>query len=341
MAASMIRRVASQFFRISQNSYTPARSVRKWSKADKKEYVLDKELVDKYRKTPLSSTQEQSEPEESVKISVPNDYRYVYPEFLPNPDYKIRDRLCEKLERRDMMRRRGVIDIPEFYVGSILAVTVSDPYAPGQTNRFVGLCIQRNGYGLRASFILRNVVDGEGVEILYELYNPTIQKVDVLKLEKHVDDELFYLRDAPQEHSYMPFDMDPVPFQKGAPVPVSTKKVLLNPRPWLERWERAFHLKGIELPEIKDTLLKRAENFRKPNERYDLMKQYREGVNETEQEMIYKEVHLEQLAIDNKKKEAQKAALQKAKAQSKVRRKKRAPASGMPYGLENTSTKRK
>jgi hypothetical protein len=54
-----------------------ARNVRKWSKADKKEYVLDKELVDKYRRTPLSSSREQSEPEESVKISVPNDYRYA------------------------------------------------------------------------------------------------------------------------------------------------------------------------------------------------------------------------------------------------------------------------
>jgi hypothetical protein len=71
------------------------------------------------------------------------------------------------------------------------------------------------------------------------------------------------------------------------------------------------------------------------------MKQYRESINEAEQEAIYKEVHLAQLTIDNKKKEAQQAALHKAKAQSKVRRKKRASASGMPYGLEDTVTKQK
>lgn len=49
-----------------------------------------------------------------------------------------------------------------YFTGSILAVTVADPYAPGKTNRFVGLCIDRSGYGLRAQFILRNIVDGLG-----------------------------------------------------------------------------------------------------------------------------------------------------------------------------------
>ena len=49
-----------------------------------------------------------------------------------------------------------------FFSGSIMAVTVADAYAPGKTNRFVGICIQRTGHGLRASFILRNIVDGLG-----------------------------------------------------------------------------------------------------------------------------------------------------------------------------------
>ena len=43
-----------------------------------------------------------------------------------------------------------------------MAATVADPHAPGKKNRFVGLCIQRGGHGLRAFFILRNVVDGQG-----------------------------------------------------------------------------------------------------------------------------------------------------------------------------------
>lgn len=44
--------------------------------------------------------------------------RYVYPDFLPNPIPYLRDRILEKLERKDMFRRRQQINIPEFYVGS-------------------------------------------------------------------------------------------------------------------------------------------------------------------------------------------------------------------------------
>lgn len=43
-----------------------------------------------------------------------------------------------------------------------MAVTVADPNASGKTNRFVGICIQRGGSGLRAWFILRNVIDHQG-----------------------------------------------------------------------------------------------------------------------------------------------------------------------------------
>ncbi len=46
-------------------------------------------------------------------------FRYVYPEFLPDPNLKFRNRIREKLERLDMLHRRSHIDIPEFYVGKI------------------------------------------------------------------------------------------------------------------------------------------------------------------------------------------------------------------------------
>lgn len=85
------------------------------------------------------------------------------------------------MERKDMLARRTILDIPEFYVGSILAVTHSDIHAPGKSNRFVGICIYRQGSGLRASFMLRNVVDGQPVEMDYDLYDPCIQKVECLR----------------------------------------------------------------------------------------------------------------------------------------------------------------
>lgn len=112
---------------------------------------------------------------------MPDKYRFIYPEFLPDPDPSKRNSFREKLERMDMIARRTVIDIPEFYVGSILAVTHAEPHAPGKLNRFVGICIERSGCGLRANCVLRNVVDHQGVEMLYDLYDPTIHQIDCLR----------------------------------------------------------------------------------------------------------------------------------------------------------------
>lgn len=55
------------------------------------------------------------------------ELRHAYPEFLPDPNPAYRNPIREKLERRDMLLRRRVVDLPEFYVGSIVAVTVADP----------------------------------------------------------------------------------------------------------------------------------------------------------------------------------------------------------------------
>ena len=60
---------------------------------------------------------------------------------------------------------------------------------------------------------------------MYELYSPLVQKIEVLKLEKRLDDELFYLRDCPAEYSTVPFDIEPVPHPPGAPVPINQIKV--------------------------------------------------------------------------------------------------------------------
>nr|KAF6429898.1 mitochondrial ribosomal protein L19 [Molossus molossus] len=86
--------------------------------------------------------------------------RFLSPEFIPprgrtNP-------LKFQIERQDMLERRKVIHIPEFYVGSILRVTAADPYANGKTSQFLGICIQRSGKGLGATFILRNTIEGQG-----------------------------------------------------------------------------------------------------------------------------------------------------------------------------------
>lgn len=60
---------------------------------------------------------------------------------------------------------------------------------------------------------------------MYDLYNPTIQKIEVLRLEKRLDDNLTYLQDCPAEYSTIPFDLEPVRTVSGATVPVNPIKV--------------------------------------------------------------------------------------------------------------------
>ncbi|MEE6520859.1 hypothetical protein FKM82_018808 [Ascaphus truei] len=145
--------------------------------------------------------------------------KFLSPEFIPPRCRK--DPLTFYLQRKDMIERRKMLNIPEFYVGCILDVYMADPDASGKTNRFVGICTKRSGNGLGATFVLRNIIEGQGVEICYELYSPRIHEIKVLKFEKRLDDNLMYLRDALPEYSTFDFNMKPVPFSSEGDVPVN------------------------------------------------------------------------------------------------------------------------
>ncbi|XP_028253321.1 large ribosomal subunit protein bL19m [Parambassis ranga] len=200
--------------------------------------------------------------------------KFLSPEFIP-PRQRT-DPFKFFLERKDMIRRRKTLDIPEFYVGSILAVTMADPNANGKTNRFVGICIQRGGKGLGATFVLRNIIDSQGVEICYELYSPRVQKIEVLKLEKRLDDNLMYLRDALPEYSTVDPEMKPAPFSATGDVPVNKIKVRMRPKPWSKRWERPkFNIQGIRFElSLTPEQMEHAQKWAQPWQEYDMLKEY-------------------------------------------------------------------
>jgi len=232
------------------------------------------------------------------------DYRYIFPEFLPDPEPRFRNTLSEKLQRRDMLSRREVIEVPEFYVGTLMAVTIADAASPhpNKLARFVGICIDRGGTGLRAWFILRNIVEGQGIEFMYMIYSPTVVKIEVLRLERRLDSELYYLRDAPPEFSTVSFDMEPEILPEGSSVPLNQTVVTLNRPPWLKRWELLqTHLDGIQLPEgsfdSPEKVMKTERIFsegmigwHQQTLGYDLMRDYRNTVPAEEQEAIWEEV---------------------------------------------------
>lgn len=117
--------------------------------------------------------------------------------------------LLDFLNLSDIQKRRQKIDIPFFTAGSYLAVTRADPHSPTGTTKFVGICIARRNKGLGSTFILRNVISGIGVEMMFELYSPAIKQIEVLKLERRRRAKLYYLRDKPLKYSTVNEKMQP------------------------------------------------------------------------------------------------------------------------------------
>ena len=60
---------------------------------------------------------------------------------------------------------------------------------------FEGSVIGMHRGGLRASFTVRKVSFGQGVERIFPLHSPTIQKVEVMKSARVRRAKLYYLRD--------------------------------------------------------------------------------------------------------------------------------------------------
>ncbi|PAA84595.1 hypothetical protein BOX15_Mlig004489g2, partial [Macrostomum lignano] len=231
------------------------------------------------------------------QAEVPPEIKRLYQEALPpivSQDY--RDPIVESLHRAEMMRRRRVINIPEFHVGSILAVSVMDKHAPNKVNRFVGLCILRRHTGLFTTFTLRNMVDQVCVQIEYELYSPSIVSIQLLKLERRLDDNLLYLMDAPHSHCTIPFDMVPEPYSRNDPVPVNRERVRLNPPPWMCKWHLHGY-QGIDLEHLysylSDKDVAKAIEFSKAYKRYDLLDQYLNRVPVPDADYAFKDIFIQ------------------------------------------------
>ena len=244
--------------------------------------------------------------EEQTKTLRRRNFRFMFPEFLPDPDPLFRNSLRETLERSDMLKRRDVVEIPEFYVGSVIAVTLADANAvKGGQTRFLGIVIDRGGTGLRAWVIVRNVIDGLGVEIRYDIYSPNVLNIETIKLEQRLDNELYYLRDAPTEYSTFPVDMEPELLPEGEPVPLNSVIVHLKQPPWHRHWERyssAKLLKGFSYnknTQLTDRQKKKLEVFEATMNigwqlevlpKYDLMRQYRDTIPIQTQDQIWNQV---------------------------------------------------
>jgi large subunit ribosomal protein L19 len=87
-------------------------------------------------------------------------------------------------------------DIPEFTIGD--TVDVHQRILEGSKERtqvYSGVVIGIRGEGMNASFTVRRIVQGEGVERTFPRYSPKIAKVEVKRTGRVRRAKLYYLRD--------------------------------------------------------------------------------------------------------------------------------------------------
>lgn len=86
-------------------------------------------------------------------------------------------------------------DIPEFGPGDTVAVHVK--VIEGDKERiqvFEGVVIKKKGKGMDATFTVRKISEGIGVERIFPLHSPRITKIDRLRAGKVRRSKLYYLR---------------------------------------------------------------------------------------------------------------------------------------------------
>jgi len=87
-------------------------------------------------------------------------------------------------------------DIPQFRAGDNVRVNVR--VVEGGRERiqaFEGMVIARNGTGARASFTVRKLSFGVGVERVFPVNTPIIQSIEVLRRGDVRRSKLYFLRD--------------------------------------------------------------------------------------------------------------------------------------------------
>ncbi len=88
-------------------------------------------------------------------------------------------------------------DLPQFSPGDTVRVTqkVKEGEKERQTS-FEGIVLARkHGKGITATYTVRRVIDGIGVERIFPLHSPLTTKIEVLRRAKVRRAKLYYIRD--------------------------------------------------------------------------------------------------------------------------------------------------
>lgn len=104
--------------------------------------------------------------------------------------------IIQQLEKEQLEALVAKRAIPEFSHGDTVKVWVK--IREGEKERlqaYEGVVIARSGSGLMESFTVRKISYGEGVERVFPVHSPMIDRIEVLKRGKVRRAKLYYLRD--------------------------------------------------------------------------------------------------------------------------------------------------
>ena len=103
--------------------------------------------------------------------------------------------IIDEIELEQMKEISEKREIPKFSSGDELKVHLK--VVEGTRERiqvFEGLCIARSNRALNSTFTMRKISNGEGVERVFPLYSPLIDKLEVIRRGDVRRAKLYYIR---------------------------------------------------------------------------------------------------------------------------------------------------
>ena len=103
--------------------------------------------------------------------------------------------IIEQLDKEQLDILVAKRDVPEFQAGDTLRIHVK--VTEGTRERvqvFEGVCIARKNAGINSAFTVRKISYGEGVERIFPLYSPRINRIEVVRRGVVRRAKLYYLR---------------------------------------------------------------------------------------------------------------------------------------------------
>lgn len=103
--------------------------------------------------------------------------------------------ILQKFEAKTLAKLTEGKTIPAFSAGDTVIVNLR--IVEGERERvqaYEGVCIARGGSGLNASFTVRKMSYGEGVERVFPLHSPRIESIELVRRGSVRRAKLYYLR---------------------------------------------------------------------------------------------------------------------------------------------------